>query len=225
MQKPSFLFLLLLCGVAILGAYQASLGGSAATGFIRFTALAAYFLLCVSLIIGPLVVLAPAAFAQIVEPRRAVGIACFVFAAVHVIVLAAVRMGWDIGRLLSGFDPLISVPATLLLLALALTSSDYAIKTLGPGLWKSIQRLNYIAFALVTAHFISKANGLGFLGSGSGLNLAEAALLALGTATVALQAAGFLERRRRLREAAEKRGYNAPPVQSARASANSPAPE
>ncbi len=209
MQKSSFLFLLIFCAIALLGAYQASQMGGSLTAFIRFTALVSYLLLCVSLIIGPLVVLRPTDFGQIVEPRRGIGIACFVFGAVHMFLVVAISMNWNLGPLLSSMDPLASVPGTILLLALAVTSSDYAIKVMGPGLWKNVQRLNYLAFIFISVHFIMKANGLSFLSGGSRLNLAEAALLALGLATIGLQIAGFLVRRRKLSEAKEKAAQGA----------------
>ena len=95
MQKPSWLFLLLLCGVALIGAYQSLFQIGAATSYVRFFALAGYFLLCVTLIIGPLTVLWPKEFAAYVEPRRAVGISCFVFAIIHGLLVLGPRWGWN----------------------------------------------------------------------------------------------------------------------------------
>ncbi|MCI0504357.1 ferric reductase-like transmembrane domain-containing protein [Candidatus Micrarchaeota archaeon] len=199
MQKPSWLFLLLFCGVALIGAYQSLFQIHAMTSFVRFFALSGYFLLCVSLIIGPLVVLWPKEFAQYVEPRRAVGIACFVFAIIHGLLVLGPRWGWDFGFLLAGPGSMSTIPATLVLLALALTSSDYAIKVMGPGLWKNVQRFNYLAFVFSSVHFVLLANGLFVQVNGrTFVNAAEVALLLLGLATVALQAAGFVARRARM---------------------------
>jgi DMSO/TMAO reductase YedYZ heme-binding membrane subunit len=210
MQKPSWLFLLLLCGVALIGAYQSFFQIDAMTSAVRFFALAGYFLLCVSLIIGPLVVLWPKEYAQLVEPRRAVGIACFVFVLVHALLVLGPRWGWDFGPLLSGPGSIATIPATLILLALALTSSDYAIRLMGPALWKNVQRFNYLAFAFSTVHFVFLANGLFVQVNGrTFVNIAEVALLALGLATVALQAAGFVAFRKR---SAAAKAAQKPPV-------------
>lgn len=199
MQKPSWLFLLLLLGVALIGAYQSLFQIDAMTSYIRFFALAGYFLLCVSLIIGPLVAIWPKEFAQYVEPRRAVGIACFVFAVIHGLLVLGPRWGWDFGFLLAGPGSMSTIPATLILLALALTSSDYAIKVMGPALWKNVQRFNYFAFIFSSVHFVLLANGLFVQVNGrTFVNIAEAALLCLGIATVVLQAAGFATRRKRM---------------------------
>ena len=201
MQKGSFLFLLILCAVALLGLYHAASPLPGHIIFTRFFALSAYFLLCMSLVIGPLIILRPAVFGQLAEPRRAIGIACFVFVLLHILVLLALRYNWGIRQILNG-DPLVSIPAALLLLALTLTSSDYAVKKLGPSLWKNVQRFNYLAFILVSVHFITKATGLPFISSGKSLNLAESALLILGLMTVGLQIAGFIARRKRMKAAA-----------------------
>jgi len=199
MQKPSWLFLLLLLGVALIGAYQSLFQIDGMTSFIRFFALAGYFLLCVSLIIGPLVVIWPKEFAQYVEPRRAVGISCFIFALIHGILVLGPRWGWDFGFLLAGPGSMSTIPATLILLALALTSSDYAVKVMGPALWKNVQRFNYLAFIFSTVHFVLLANGLFVQVNGrTFVNIAEAVLLVLGLATAALQVAGFMTRRKRM---------------------------
>ena len=199
MQKPSFLFLLILGAVALLGAYQSLFPIPTMTSFTRFFALTAYLLLCVSLLIGPLTVFRPQTFGQIIEPRRAVGIACFAFVTVHGTLVIGPRYGWDLSPLVSSLGLAAAIPATLVLLALTLTSSDYAVKTLGPGVWKNIQRFNYLAFALASMHFILQSNGLFLDVNGKTfVNIAEIALLLLGAATVLLQVAGFIERRRKL---------------------------
>lgn len=210
MQKPSWLFLVLFCGVALIGAYQSLLQIDGMTSFVRFFALAGYFLLCVSLMIGPLVVLWPKEYAQYVEPRRAVGLACFVFSIIHAILVLGPVWGWDFGLLLSGPGAIATIPATLILLALALTSSDYAIRVMGPVLWKNVQRFNYLAFVFSTVHFILLANGLFVQAGGkTSVNAAEVALLALGIATVGLQVAGFVAWRKR---AAAAKAAQKPPV-------------
>lgn len=199
MQKSSWLFLIILVAVALIGAYQSLFPIPASASFIRFFALTAYLLLCVSLMIGPLTVLYPQTFAQTVEPRRAVGIACFVFAILHGVLVIWLRWDWELAPLLAGPGSIATIPATLILLALTLTSSDYAVKNMGPALWKNVQRFNYLAFIFSSVHFILLANGLLLQVNGKTfVNIAEAALLVLGVMTIGLQLAGFFSRRKRM---------------------------
>jgi DMSO/TMAO reductase YedYZ heme-binding membrane subunit len=198
MNKASFLFLLLIGAMALIGAYNALFPVPASTTFIRFFALSGFLLLCVSLMLGPLMILWPATFGQLIEPRRAIGIACFVFVSLHILLLLAARFGFDALATLASTNPLITVPATIILFVLAVTSSDFAVKTLGPGLWKNVQRFNYLAFVLSFAHFILFSNGLFIAVSGKMfVNIAEVALVILGVLTVLLQVAGFMARKKK----------------------------
>ena len=202
MHKTSFLFLLLLLGVALLGTYHALSGDSATVLAVRFLALCAFFLLCVSLMIGPLAVFWPHQFAPLIEPRRAVGLAAFLFGALHVLLALSLYFGWDVGAAVSFLPNLIAAPAAVILLAGALTSCDFAVNRLGMAKWKSIQRFVYAAFVLLLAHFLLESNGL-FAKGGKAvpLNLAEAALVLLAAATIILQIAGFYTRISRKAEA------------------------
>jgi len=195
MQKSSFLYLLLICGIALLAAYHAFSQDLAPTVIVRLLALSAYFLLCVSLIIGPLVVF-NLSLAPLIEPRRAVGLAAFVFAALHLLLVVGLYFNWQVLESVSGFPNLVAVPAAAILAALALTSSDWATAKMGLATWKLLHRLVYVAFVLITAHFVLLARGLSF----SHLNLAEASLLALGAITVILQVAGFMKKREKKKE-------------------------
>jgi len=197
MNKASLLYLILFGAIALIGAYEALFPLPASTTFTRFFALSAYLLLCVSLIIGPLVVLRPKEFGQLMEPRRAVGIACFIFVLLHVLLVISIRFGGNFGVIFSGANMWIATLAAAILLALTITSSDYAIRKLGPAAWKNIQRLNYLAFALSSLHFISYATGLFVNVNGNTfVNAAEVSLLLLGAVAVILQAAGFVARRK-----------------------------
>lgn len=211
MQKSSFLFLLILTAVSLLGAYHALVPEpSAATAIIRFLALAAFFLLCVSLLIGPLVVFWPQKFVQLIEPRRAVGIAAFVFCSLHVFLAASLYFSWDIGAMVAFLPLVIAIPAYIIMLALALTACDFAVNTLGMAKWKTIQRFAYLAFVLLFVHFLLQSTGLyAKNGKPATLNFAELALLALGIATVAFQIAGFVTFRKR--QAASKAAAAAAP--------------
>ncbi len=203
MQKTSFLFLLILIGVALIGAYHALFPLlPAATAFGRFFALSSLFLICVSLIIGPLATIS-AKYASLIEPRRAVGIAAFVFMAIHALLALDFMFGWDFNAVLGYFPTMISVPATVLLLAMVLTSSDWAVKKMGVGSWKTLQMLIYPAFLLILGHFILQSKGL-FVKTQAGtfVNLAEVAVLAICAVTIVMQCYGFYLRRKRASDAA-----------------------
>jgi len=199
MQKSSMLFLAILAGLALLGAYQAFVPAPfPATAAIRFLGLGAFFLLCVSLIIGPLAVLRPSQFASLVEPRRAIGLAAFAFLLLHYLLVASLYFKFDFSKIIALPPLAIALPALALFFIVALTSFDWAVSKLGMNRWKAIQRLTYIAFVLVFAHFILKANGL-LSQDGKPLqpNLAEIALVFLGAATILLQVFAFFEYRKR----------------------------
>ncbi len=215
-QKSSFLFLLILIGVALIGAYDAFFPLPASLIFIRFFALSALFLICVSLIIGPLAVI-DIKYASLIEPRRAVGITAFVFAAIHALLALDFTFGWNIGVALGFFPIMITIPAIIILLAMTLTSSDWAVKKMGMGKWKTLHYFIYPAFALLVAHFVLKSNGLlAKTKAGTFVNLAEAGVLILCAITVALQIYGFYLKRKRMMKAANA----AAPVQTTEAPAN-----
>ncbi len=200
MQKSSFLFLLIIAGVALIGAYQALVPVQAGVpqAIIRFLALSAFFLLCVSLLIGPLAVLWPQKFVSLIEPRRAVGIAAFVFGTLHVFLAISIYFDWDIGAILTFMPLVIAIPAFFIMLALTLTACDFAVKKLGMANWKTIQRFAYLAFILLFAHFLLQATGLYSKdGKPVTLNIAELALVLLGIATIILQIVGFVTFRKR----------------------------
>jgi len=211
MQKSSFLFLILIVGIALIGVYQSLFPIPTITTFDRFFALSSFFLLCISLIIGPLVTIWPKEYAQLIEPRRAVGLASFVFVALHIFLAMTSVFDWQLNLLIGSPPALVAVPATLILLVLTLISSDFAIKKLGPVLWKQIQQFNYFAFVLSFVHFIQRATGLFiFNGSGTFVNFTEVVLVFLGIATVVLQISGFLTRKKREKEAKEKSAQTIP---------------
>jgi len=202
MIKASFLFLLLICAIALLGTYNALFPVPASTAFIRFFGLSAFLLLCISLMLGPLMVLWPSAFGALMEPRRAIGIASFVFVLLHLFVLVVERLGFDILAILGFSNIWISLSATIILLVLAITSSDFVVRTMGAGFWKNVQRLNYLAFVLSFVHFALNSNGIFINVRGKTfVNLAEVALVLLGIITVLLQLAGFILREKRKSEA------------------------
>ncbi|VVC04531.1 Sulfoxide reductase heme-binding subunit YedZ [Candidatus Bilamarchaeum dharawalense] len=205
MQKISFLFLLLILGIALIGVYQSMFPVPTVTAYDRFFALSSFFLLCISLIIGPLVTIWPKEYAQLIEPRRAVGITTFIFIVLHFFLAMTSVFNWQLNVILASVPSLVAVLATVILLILTLTSSDFAVKVLGPVWWKRIQQFNYLAFILSFVHFVLRANGLFTpIGTKVFVNLSEVALVLLGVATVGLQIAGFVTRKNREKILKEK---------------------
>lgn len=206
MQKTSFLFLLILTGVALIGAYQALFPLPAGIVFERFFALSALFIICVSLMIGPLAII-DIKYAPLIEPRRAVGISAFVFVAAHIILALDFMFSWNISAVLGYFPTQISIPAAVILLAMVLTSSDWAVRNMGMVSWKRLQIFIYPAFLLILAHFVLQSNGL-FIKTQAGtfVNLAEVGVLALSFVTIGMQLCGFYLRRKRAAKTAAQPG-------------------
>jgi len=148
MQKNSLLFLIVLPALGLLACYQALFPVPAQTAVIRFLGLASFFLLCVSLLIGPAAVLWPQRFVALVEPRRAIGMLAAVFALLHFSLIAILVFGWNISLVFSFIPLLVGMAALLLLLALAAISNDFSLHKLGLPTWKAIQRFAYLAFIL-----------------------------------------------------------------------------
>jgi len=195
MQKNSFLFLIVIAGVALLAAYYAPTQLTSSILMVRFTALAAFFMLSVSLIIGPLAAMDSKYF-PLIEPRRALGIAAFAFVLIHFLLVLALYFDWQALELLNYFPIVLAIPATVILLAMTLTSSDWAVQKMGMGKWKMLQMFVYPAFILILAHFVLQA------GKHKGLNEAEITLLALGAVAILFQLYGFyLRKSKRITEA------------------------
>ena len=190
MQKNSFLTLIILLGVALIAANYAFSTDGAGRAAIRFMADSAFFLFSVSLIMGPLAVINPK-YASLIEPRRAVGLSAFFFAAFHIVLVSGIYFNWQPLNALAFLPNIVAVPAAFVLLITALTASDFAVQKLGMATWKTVQRLVYIRFAFLLAHVLLVTNGAGSLGT------LQLALLALAVAAIALQFYGFYLWRKR----------------------------
>lgn len=192
MNRQSEMWLIALAGIAALTYYNSLMDVPSMMALARALGLSGFYLLCLSLIIGPLYTIWPKEFGQIVEPRRALGIAAFIFIVLHYFIVISSYFNYDFSMVISETGLVIAVPALLIFLAMTLTSNNWAVGKMGKH-WKTLQRLVYIAFILSLAHFVLKANGLN-PGAKTGLNLAEAALLVLAAATIVLQIAGFMKK-------------------------------
>lgn len=139
-------------------------------------------------------------FGRLAQLRRLLGVASFCYCLLHLLAWFGLRF-WDwstVAAELAGRPSLwIATASLLILLALALTSLDIAMRCMGRR-WKQLHRLVYVAALLAVVHFLmspGSLQGLPFLMAGSlawlmGWRALEArrnggspmALLALGTA-------------------------------------------
>lgn len=131
----------------------------------RSTALCAFLMLHVILVIGPLARLSPR-FAPLLYNRRHFGVAMFVVALLHAIVALSFYHGlgsanplWSLFTTNDRFDSLAHFPfqilgfvALLILFLMAATSHDYWLKNLGAGTWKALHMLVYVAYVLLVMH-------------------------------------------------------------------------
>ena len=126
-------------------------------------------ILAITLLIGPLNIYSKKLNPVSTDIRRDVGIWCGLTGLAHLIIGIQVHMGniWlyfvkavqsnDSYKLRSdlfGFSNYAGLIAVLLLVVLLLLSNDFSLKWLRSNRWKSIQRWNYVLFALVLAHGI-----------------------------------------------------------------------
>jgi len=173
------LFIVILISIALLAVYHALFQLPVLVVLARFFALAAFFLLCVSLLIGPLGVFWDS-FKPLIKQRRLIGIAGFAFIALHFLVVFHSQFRFDFFLILKETKYLIALAALVVFFAMAITSNNFTIRKISFPNWKLVQRLTYIGFALSLAHFYLDSNGL-FIRAGEKvfLNLAEAILLLL----------------------------------------------
>ena len=111
--------------------------------------------LCLVLAVTPLRVLShtPA----LARFRRMLGLLVFFYASLHLLAYSWFDMGFDLADIAGDIAKrpfiLVGFSAFLLLLPLALTSSNRAIKALGAARWKTLHRLVYAVAVLAVLHF------------------------------------------------------------------------
>ncbi|MBU3737334.1 MAG: sulfoxide reductase heme-binding subunit YedZ [Rhodoferax sp.] len=154
--KPILFILLILPLVQLaLAAVGDRLGPNPAEALIRSTGDWTLRLLCLSLAVTPFRVLT--GWAALARFRRMVGLFAFAHGAVHLLCYALFDMGGELPDILQDIvrRPFILVGslALLLLLPLALTSLDRAVRWLGGRRWRALHRLVYLAAPLAVLHF------------------------------------------------------------------------
>ncbi len=121
----------------------------------KIFALESVALISVALLIGSLSRFFPR-LNQFKPRRRALGIIGFALASIHLLLSLWLWFAFDFTKLIS--SPRLTAILTgflafFIFLAMALTSTESAIRKLGYPLWKKIQMLGYLALAFVVTHF------------------------------------------------------------------------
>jgi sulfoxide reductase heme-binding subunit YedZ len=93
-----------------------------------------------------------------VRLRRMLGLFAFAYASLHLVWYVAIDQTLDVGLLVEDVVKrkfmTVGFTARLLLLPLALTSTDRAVRRLGYVRWKRLHRLSYVAAVLGVVHFV-----------------------------------------------------------------------
>ena len=154
--KP-LLFLLALAPFLWLfyGAYAEQLGANPAEKLIRSTGDWTLRFLCITLAVTPLrQTLGLSALARL---RRMLGLYTFFYGVLHFLGFAWLDMGFDVDAILKDIPKrpfiLVGTAALLLMVPLAATSFNRAIKALGAARWQLLHKLVYATALLGLLHF------------------------------------------------------------------------
>lgn len=154
--KPAvFLLSLGPLGWLVWGAMTNGLGVNPAETLIRSSGDWALRFLCLALAVTPL--RQWTGWHVLARLRRMLGLYAFFYAALHLLCYAWLDMGLDPGAVLRDIARrpfiLVGTAALLLLLPLAATSFDRAIRALGARRWKTLHRTVYAVAGLALLHF------------------------------------------------------------------------
>ena len=152
---PFYLLMLLPAGLAFWPGVRGTLGADPVRALEGRTGLTALQLLVAALAVTPLRALTGV---NLLRFRRMLGLSAFFNALLHLATWMALDRQLDLARI--GTDLvkrpyiMVGMAALLLLVPLAATSSNWAIRRLGALRWRRLHRLAYPATVLAAAHFI-----------------------------------------------------------------------
>jgi sulfoxide reductase heme-binding subunit YedZ len=154
--KPVVFGLALLPAVQLLvGAIAGTLGPNPAEALTRGTGDWTLRLLCLTLAVTPL--RQWTGWHALARLRRMLGLFTFFYAVLHFLCYAWLDMGFDPAAIVHDIPKrpfvLVGTSALLLLLLLAATSFDRAIRALGAARWQRLHRAVYAIAALAILHF------------------------------------------------------------------------
>ncbi len=156
LAKP-LVFVLCLLPLAwlVYGAVADQLGANPAEALIRGLGDWSLRFLCLALAVTPVRI--HTRTPQLARYRRMLGLFCFFYVCLHLLAYGWLDMGLDvadIGRdILKRPFILVGFTAWLLLLPLALTSTNGAVRRLGGKAWRNLHRLVYAVAPLALLHF------------------------------------------------------------------------
>lgn len=154
--KPA-VFLLALGPFAWLltGALADTLGANPAEALIRSTGDWTLRFLCLTLAVTP--VRQWTGWTALVRLRRMLGLTTFFYGVLHFLCYAWLDMGLDAGDIVRDLPKrpfvLVGTAALLLMLPLAATSFDRAIRVMGGARWRALHRAVYATAVLAVLHF------------------------------------------------------------------------
>ncbi len=136
-------------------AQRGQLGANAVNNALHITGILSLVFLFLSLAVTPLRVLT--GWNWLIASRRSLGLYGFFYAVLHVIIYVA----WDrMGSVVSTFEEIVSrrfltvgFLAVLLMIPLAVTSTNAMIRRLGAARWKLLHRLAYVVVILGVVHY------------------------------------------------------------------------
>ncbi|MET0335474.1 MAG: protein-methionine-sulfoxide reductase heme-binding subunit MsrQ [Rhizobacter sp.] len=137
------------------GAFANTLGPNPAEALIRGTGDWTLRFLCLTLAVTPLrVISGQAAFARF---RRMLGLFAFFYGVLHFLSYGWLDMGFDLAEIAKDIPKrpfaLVGFLALLLMVPLAATSFNRAIKALGAKRWQMLHKLVYVVVLLGLLHF------------------------------------------------------------------------
>ena len=137
------------------GAIANTLGANPAEALIRGTGDWTLRLLCLTLAVTPL--RQATGWHALARLRRMLGLYAFFYGVLHFLCFAWLDMGLDLGAILKDIVKrpfiLVGTAALLLMLPLAATSFNRAIKALGAARWQALHRTIYAIALLGLLHF------------------------------------------------------------------------
>jgi methionine sulfoxide reductase heme-binding subunit len=156
LAKPLLFVLALLPFAQLLhGALTDSLGANPAEALTRGTGDWVLRFLCLTLAVTPL--RQWTGWSALARLRRMLGLFAFFYAVLHFLCYGWLDMGLDVAGIVRDIPKrpfvLVGTLALLLMLPLAATSFDRAIRTLGAARWKLLHRLVYAIVLLGLLHF------------------------------------------------------------------------